>query len=132
LILGEVKSSPKSVSPAGHDTSIYPDLFASFNEYQEDDLKFDLAAAKDQLSRKDPAEVDRIRSALMPYSDKVIRYAGFAVIDQSTIDPAEARVLQTRRNEKKFNVDIICVETYLDVAHSTYSVLAKLRESCLL
>jgi len=131
IIMGEVKSSPKNVPPANHNRSIFPDLFTSFNQYQEDDLQFDLAAAKDQLKGKDPEEIKRIRSALLPYSDKIIKYAGFVVIDNSTYEIDEVRLLQTRQNNKDFDVDIICVESYQNVAHSTYGILSKLREACL-
>jgi hypothetical protein len=53
IVLGEVKSSPKISSdgkPVGHSKSCFPSLFTSINEYSQDDSKYDLTAARDNIN----------------------------------------------------------------------------------
>lgn len=118
FILGEVKSSPKSNpdSPAGHDQSCFADLFASMKKYSGSDAHFDLTAARDHMSDVPERDRERVRAALKPYSGAQVEYAGFVVIDQSTYDHDEAQVLRTRKSEKRFSVDMVCIESYSEVA----------------
>jgi len=70
-----------------------------------------------------PQYRDKVRKALLPYGDKVLSYAGFVVIDSSTFNQAESKILATRKNKKTFDVELLCVETLKVVGHSTYSIL---------
>jgi hypothetical protein len=66
---------------------------------------------------------DRVRAALLPYSPAPHRYAAFAVIDAGTYSDEEAQVLRTRRNEKQFEVDVVCLESFSDVSKGVYAAL---------
>ena len=126
FVLGEVKCSPKSHSPAKHDESCFPDLFASFNTYVDADYNFDLTAARDRLTALPPDLQTRIRNSLLPYGGGKVSYAGFAVIDLSTFSTGEAQVLRTRKNDKAFEVDLICLEAFAEVAEAVYGDLHSL------
>ena len=131
FVFGEVKSSPKTAAdglPAGHDKSCYASIFTSMNDYLETDLEFDLTAVRDNLDSFDAPNQQRIREALKPYTGTIVRYAAFAIIDLSTKDDSEAGVLATRKNDKEFEVDVVCVEEYAGVADLIYDKLNKLRQ----
>lgn len=123
IVFGEVKCSPKSAIPAGHDKSCYPDLFNSLKKYSEGDKTFDLTAARDSLSHLQKKERKKVRKALMPYSGSIISYAGFAIIDSQTYSKEEVQVLRTRKSEKEFEVDLICMESYSLVAGNVFAAL---------
>ena len=130
FVFGEVKSSAKSLSdglPVGHDKSCYASLFDSFNKYGEEDLEFDITAARDNLEILDPAEAQRIKTALLPYADRRVKYAGFVVIDQATHAENEANVLATRRNKKEFDVELICIESLKNTIDDAYAKLKTTR-----
>jgi hypothetical protein len=133
FILGEVKSSPKTDAdglPAGHDKSCFADLFNSFNEYGEDDLSFDLSAAKDNIEALDTVEKDRVKAALKPYATRIVSYAGFVIIDHSTKAEEEITLLATRKNKKTFDVDLLCLEGFPVVADAVYKKLEAIRNAC--
>lgn len=126
FVFGEVKCSPKSEVdglPAKHDLSCFPDLFSSMNSYTVADHSFDLTAARDNLGNIPEVDREKVRAALKPYSATLTSYAGFVVIDSSTYSADEAQVLRTRKNKKAFEVDIICVQSFPDVAKSVYASL---------
>jgi len=126
IVFGEVKSSPKERRggvPAGHDASCYADLFNSFNAYDTADEQFDLTAARDHIDRLRGADQDAVRAALLPYSSSTTAYAGFVVIDDGTYSVEETRVLRSRRNDKSFEVDLICLESFSSVAQEVYGKL---------
>ena len=126
LVFGEVKCSPKSDAdglPAGHDKACFADVFNSLREYSPADLKFDLAAAKERLAHIPAADAEDVRAALKPYSGATVKYLAFTIIDSSTYCGEEARLLQTRKSKKEFEVDLICVEHYGKIAGSVYSKL---------
>lgn len=134
LLFAEVKSSPKTAAdglPAKHDKSCFASIFTSLNSYKERDLKFDLTAAKDHLDTLPPDEQAKLRQALMPYSDTPKGYVAFAVIDTSTKCDDEIALLATRRNEKKFDVDLVCMEAFPSVAQAVYGKLEKARDTFL-
>lgn len=131
FIFGEVKSSPKSAcegSSPGHDKSCYPSLFDSFNKYAEGDLQFDLTAARDNIGHIPSGEEQRIKEALLPYGERTVKYAGFVIIDTETHREDEARVLATRKNEKAFEVEIICIESLKTNIDAAYTKLRKAAE----
>jgi hypothetical protein len=133
FVFGEVKSSPKVASngcPVGHDKSCYADIFNSLNGYSDEDLQFDLSAVRDQLDKLPEGDRVLIRKALMPYANPKITYAGFAIIDSSTRHDDEMRVLCTRKNKKAFDIDVICVERYPDVASGVFKTLEELKKLC--
>lgn len=134
FVFGEVKSSHKTAAsgfPAGHDKSCYADIFNSLREYTEADVNFDLTTLKDNLDRFEPvAERERLREALKPYGAKKISYTGFAIIDSSTRHDDEVSVLAKRKSEKNFDVDLLCVEGFPDVAAKAYNTLAEIRGKC--
>ena len=126
FVFCEVKSSPKDATdglPANHHQSCYADIFNSLREYEEGDKKFDLTLIKDHLSIIDQAEKERVRNALIPYTIKKVSYIGIAVIDHSTFDESEVPVLATRKSGKEFNVELLCVESYKEVAAEVYAIL---------
>ncbi|MEM9280476.1 MAG: Hachiman antiphage defense system protein HamA [Verrucomicrobiota bacterium] len=126
FVFGEVKSSPKHESdglPARHDKSCYADLFNSIRKYNSTDQSYDLAAARDNLSKLPQTEQQKVRAALLPYSGATTAYAGFLVIDQSTFDLEEAQVLRTRRSKTELEIDLICVESYSTTAAAVYEQL---------
>jgi Cap4 SAVED domain len=126
FIFGEVKSSCKSAAeglPAGHDATCYANLFSSFKKYDEPDLAYDLTAARDNINALPKNVADSIRAALLPHGHRVEKYAGFAVIDVSTMDESEAKVLATRKNNKEFDVELICIEKLKPAINETYEIL---------
>lgn len=126
FVFGEVKCSPKhsaDCTPVGHDASCYADIFNSMNKYSNEDCAFDLSAARDRLDGLMPEERETVRQALLPYSGAQVAYAGFAVIDTTTYDKDEAQVLRTRKNNKQFEVDLICLESFSNIADCVYSGL---------
>lgn len=133
FIFCEVKSSPKSSTdglPVGHDKSCFADIFNSLNGYAQSDLEFDLAAAKDRISNLPEPDRSRVRDALKPYSNSIVKYAGIAVIDSSTKDANETAILATRKNKKIFDIDLICLEAYPSTAQSVYDRLEALSVLC--
>ncbi|MCY3814373.1 MAG: SAVED domain-containing protein [Gammaproteobacteria bacterium] len=128
LILGEVKSSMKSGVPAGHDVSCYPSLFDSLREYSELDLQYDLTAARDHLDDLPLDERRLARQALLPYSGSPIMYAGFVVVDTDTRSDSETSMLATRKSEKQFDIDLVCVENLAEVCAATYGLLKAMRD----
>ena len=128
FILGEVKSSTKSAAdgmPPGHHKSCFASLFDSFKKYESGDLTFDLTAARDRLDSLPKEEADRIHAALLPYAERTVKYAGFVVIDTSTRDDAETRVLATRKSVKEFDVELICIESLKTTVDGTYARLSE-------
>lgn len=133
LVLGEVKISTKSgATPGekGHDTTLYPNLFNSLREYSDRDLSFDLAAARDNLPTVPEADRDRIRQALLPYSERDTRFAAFLVIDVRTWNEPDAQVLQTRESNKEFTADVICFQELGGVISGVFTSLERLRDLC--
>ena len=51
FVFGEVKSSMKSEVPANHHKACYASLFNSLREYSDEDLQYDLTAARDNINR---------------------------------------------------------------------------------
>jgi len=135
LVLLEVKSSfkvPQSDGrPANHHKSIYADLFDSFNKYAKEDLRYDLTAARDRLSDVDEADRDRVADALNMYGGPPVRYAGICSIDLATFNEDEAAVLATRKNEKLFGVDLLCVVEFAQVIDATFERLDDVRRAVL-
>ncbi len=132
IVFGEVKSSPKislNGEPVGHAASCFPSLFASVNKYSEDDSKYDLTTARDNINNLPVEDKERVRKALEPYSGAKIRVAGITVIDSTTTHDSELRVLASRRNSTPFDVDVIGVETFKDMADSVYIKLENLRNA---
>ena len=127
VILGEVKSSMKSLTPAGHEKSCYPSLFDSLRNYSENDLQYDLTAARDQVDQLPANEREKARRALKPYGGGAIRYAGFLVIDAATREDGETSMLASRKSEKEFDIDLVCVDELSEVCGSTYEMLDRMR-----
>lgn len=126
VIFAEVKSSMKHISegaPPGHDNSCYSKLITSVNAYSESDQAYDLAVARDRIKGFNAADRERIRKALLPYSGAPARHIGFNVIDSSTVDPDEIRVLTNRACTKPLTIDLICVDQIRTKAASTFSEL---------
>ena len=131
--LGEVKSSSKSATeglPAAHDKGCFADLFRSFNDYDDNDLGFDLAAAKDRLDDLHPTLRERVKTALEPYGTRRITYAGFIVIDGSTACDSETAVLATRKNKKVFDVDLLRIQMLPVVIEKSYGHLKGILDKC--
>jgi len=128
FVFCEVKSSPKHSTdgmPPGHDKSCYADIFNSLRTYNEGDKQFDLTVLKDNLDIDDPTEKERVRKSLLPYSDKIVGYVAIAIIDESTYVVDEVPILATRKSSKKFDVEVLCVESYKEVSGEVYSILEK-------
>ena len=70
-----------------------------------------------------------LKEALLPYSNVKVKYAGFAIIDSSTKNDDEISVLATRKNEKEFDVDLICIEDFPEVANAVYKKLKRVMKS---
>lgn len=133
FVFGEVKSSPKTAKdcyPAGHDKSCYADVFNSLNEYDENDLQFDLSTAKGQIDEIAEPEKSKLRKWLKPYANPKITYAGFAIIDLSTKNDDEMSVLGTRKNKKNFDIEVVCIEGYPSVAEAVFKKLEALKVAC--
>jgi len=124
-----VQKMSDDLSPVGHDKSIYPSLFQSMNEYSKNDEDFDFAAAKDHIDTLPIEEQTLLKKALLPYSDAIRKYIGFIVIDSSTINLDEISVLATRKNEKDFNVDLICLDQLPTIVQNVYSHYDRIREA---
>jgi hypothetical protein len=134
LIFGEVKSSSKSAAdglPAKHDGSCFASLFKSLNSYSPEDLEFDLTTAKDNIDALPEPERSKVKNALLPYAATPLKYAGFTVIDTATRDADEVAMLGTRKADKNWDVDVICVDEYLAVATKVYERLDAIRQACL-
>jgi hypothetical protein len=93
------------------------------NKYSKDDCKFDLTAASDNLGNIPIEDRDRVRRALLPYSGSIVAYAGFVIIDSSTYNNDEVQLLRTRENEKEFEIDLICLESYSVIGGNVYERL---------
>lgn len=128
FVLGEVKSSMKSEAPAKHNRSCYADLFQSLKKYSEDALYYDLNAARDHIGALPDEERETVQAALLPYANRKVLYAGFVVIDATTRDPSETAMLATRKCERVFDVDLVCVEDLASVSHEAFEKLEVLRE----
>lgn len=135
IVFGEVKSSPKfspDGKPVGHDKSCFPSLFSSINGYSEDDSKYDLTTARDNVNHLPSSDKERVLRSLKPYSGARIRVAGITIIDHTTKHDSELTLLATRKNSISFDVDVVSIENFADVADSVYSKLENLRKaSCL-
>ena len=131
LVFLEVKSSFKRPGddPPGHDTSIYASLFASLNGYAKEDLKYDLTAARDRLADVPTEDRDRLSEQLNRYGGPIVRYAGVCSIDLATHFDDEAAVLATRKNEKDFNADLLCVAEFAQVIDATYAKFEAVRKA---
>ena len=127
FVLGEVKSSMKSEVPADHHKSCYPSLFNSLRDYSNNDLIYDLTAARDNIEALPEDERQTVQEALLPYADREILYAGFSVIDTNTRSDSETSMLATRRSSKTFDIDLVCVDDLSAVSESTYTLLDKMR-----
>jgi hypothetical protein len=126
FVFAEAKSSMKTAEdglPAAHDKSCFPSLFDSFNKYKEKDLEFDLAAIEERLDKIAEPDREILRQSLLPHRPRNIHYAGFCVIDQSTHDEDETAVLATRKNDRVFDVDLLCVAELPHVVTATYGLL---------
>ncbi len=133
FVLGEVKFSPKvctNGNRAKHDTGCFADLFASLNKYGEGDLSFDLAAAKERVDELPNKLRARVKSALTPYGDRRVTFAGFVVIDSSTSCDDETAVLATRKNKKVFDVDVLRIEGLPSAVKNTYAHLKGVLDQC--
>ena len=127
FILGEVKSSMKFKVPANHHKSCFASLFDSIRGYTDNDLQYDLTAARDNISNLPDDHRDRVLTGLMPYQERKILYAGFSVIDTNTMHETETTILATRRSPKTFDVDLLCVDDLSAVSESTYAILDRMR-----
>ncbi len=126
FVFGEVKCSPKAAVnglPANHHNSCFADMFRSMKSYSRSAQNFDLVAARDNLGKIPEGDRERVRSALTPYSGSTVHYAGFALIDTSTYSIDEAQVLRTRKSEREFEVDLVCLESFSHVARLVYKSL---------
>lgn len=130
FVFAEVKSSPKHARdglPAKHDRGCFASLFSSINKYEASDREFDLSAIEDRMRELPSGDQDRVRSALEPHKEVAVRYAGICVIDASTFKLEEAATLGARKNQKTFDVDLLCVTELRDAAHSVYRRLEDIR-----
>lgn len=126
FVLAEVKSSMKNAAdglPSRHDKTCFANLFTSFNKYTARDLEFDLAAIEERLPRIPQPDREVIRKALLPHRARNIHYAGMCVIDTTTHDEKESVMLGTRKNDRSFDVDILCVTELSDVVDETFELL---------
>lgn len=126
FVLAEVKSSLKSAAdglPASHDTSCFKSVFDSFNKYKQSDLEFDLAAVEEKLDSIPEPDRSRLRNALLPFGAPNIKYAAFCVIDSETHNKNESEVLGTRKNEREFEVDVVCVAELGAVARAAFDLI---------
>lgn len=128
FVFAEVKSSTKTAAdglPACHDKTCFPSLFASLNKYKAADLDFDLDLIKERMADLPDEDRETIKRSLLPHRARHLRYAGFCVIDSSTHDNGEASLLATRKNEKKFDVDLLCIAELPEVMTATYEALER-------
>lgn len=125
-----VQNSPE-LKPVNHDKSIYASMFNSMNNYHKEDFDFDFAAAKDHIDKLPQDEQKKLKTAFLPYADnKIVKFLGFAVIDSSTYNSEEISVLATRKNDKEFDIDVICLDELPQVVQNVYSKLVNLRDQC--
>jgi hypothetical protein len=132
FVFAEVKSSMKTATdgmPAGHDNVCFAKLFESFNAYKDADLDFDIALIKERMAELSDEDAALISEALKPHRNRLIRYAGFCVIDTTTYAEDEAALLGTRKNDKTFDVDLLCVADLPEVVQQVYGQLERLRTS---
>ena len=130
FVFAEVKSSMKTAAdglPPGHDKVCFKKLFTSLNDYSESDLRFDLAAIGERFPQISQPDRDIIANSLLPHNQQHVEYAAFCVIDHSTHDDRESRLLATRSSNKVFEVDLLCVAELPDVVDGTYSILGRAR-----
>ena len=111
--------------PPGHDKSCYAEIFNSLRIYNEGDQSFDLTTLKDRLEITDETEKKRVKDSLLPYANRNVGYIGIAVIDHSTYLEEEVPVLATRKSDKTFDVELLCVEQYKDTSSQVYKILEK-------
>lgn len=127
FVFAEVKSSMKTAEdglPAGHDAACFASLFSSFNRYKEGDLEFDLAMIKERMTDLPEPDREAILRSLLPHRPRLVRFAGFCVIDQSTHDESESALLATRKNDKAFDVDLLCVTQLPETVTATWQLLS--------
>lgn len=132
IVFGEVKCSDKfsqDGNPVGHDKSCFSSLFESVNSYGESDQAYDLTAARDNLHTLPVDERERVRESLKPYSNANIRTVGIVVIDNTTYHDEEVSILATRKNKKTFDVDVVAVERFGNLADTVFSKLEELRKA---
>jgi hypothetical protein len=72
---------------------------------------------------------ERVSAALSLYGGPTIRYAGVCSIDVATHLDEEASLLATRRNDKSFDVDLVCVSEFAQVIDETYARLDRVRKT---
>lgn len=128
FVFCEVKSSPKDAAdgmPPKHDASCYADIFNSLRTYNEGDKAFDLTTLKDRLDIQDPTEKRRVKESLLPYASRKVGYIGVALIDLDTYLDTEVPVLATRKSDKIFNIELLCVEQYKNTSAEVYQILEK-------
>jgi hypothetical protein len=65
----------------------------------------------------------RLKTALLPFNSPNIKFAAFCVIDSSTHSETESKVLGTRKNDRDFEVDLVCVAELGAVAHATFDLI---------
>ena len=94
----------KSKIPANHHKSCYPSLFDSLRDYSDNDRDYDLTAARDNIDVLSGNERATFLTALLPYADRQILYAGFSVVDTNTRSDDETSMLATRKSPKTFEV----------------------------
>ena len=124
IVFVEVKMSPKNTLTRKHSKSVYPSLFDSLREYEVKDREFDISLARDQI--KNLLDPDRtiLENALMPYSRKMTySYLGIIVIDMATIDEDDMQILYTRSSNKKFEIDVVCIENLAINIDKSYKML---------
>jgi DNA-directed RNA polymerase subunit K/omega len=134
FIFLEVKSSLKTCSNgdlAKHHRGCFRDLMESVKLYSDVDRDFDLDAAEANLSTLPDTDREVVRLALMPYRPRKITYAGFVVIDDSTINDKEVHYLVETPHTKMFNVDLLSVESLPNVVSNTWAPLDALRRACI-
>lgn len=131
LVLLEVKSSVKIATdePPGHDKSIYSSLFDSLREYAKADLSYDLTAARDRMGELPEDDRDRLAREFAKYGGPTVRHAGVCSIDVATHLDSEASLLSTRRSDKTFEVDVLCVVELAQVIESSFAKLSALRDA---
>jgi hypothetical protein len=127
----EVKSSVKEAGDEAprHDNSIYKDLFNSMNKYVKRDLRYDITAIRDRLDELPDDDRQRVDEAVRRYGGPTIKYAGVCAIDAATHVHEEASVLATRKNEKEFDAELLCVAELGQVVDATYAKLTALRDA---
>ncbi len=127
FVFAEVKSSMKTAAdglPAGHDSTCFASLFSSFNRYKAGDLEFDLAMIKERMADLAESDQEAILQSLLPHRQRLVQFAGFCVIDRSTDDENESALLATRKNDKAFDIDLLCVTELPETVAATWQLLS--------